>query len=274
MIRSIVIVALLLLLAFAMAEWMRRQSLFYPQKYPGGDWDVRSLEIEPEEVRFEASDGTQLHGWLFRSPREEAPLIVFFHGNGGNITHRTAPATALANGGFDVFLFDYRGYGYSEGRPTERGLYLDSLAAWDIMRSRHEGPMIAYGESLGGPYAAYVASKRDACAVIADSTFLSLGSVARAVYRPIPIHWLLRPGLETARHLNAAGAPVLVMHSSSDEVIPFRLGRELFDQLEVPKEFHEVDDAMHSALFWADPVSYLETIRSFVKTHCEDRISG
>ncbi|MBW3672234.1 MAG: alpha/beta hydrolase [Acidobacteria bacterium] len=274
MMRSIVIGVLFLFLAFGMAEWMRRQSLFYPQKYPAGDWDVRALEIEPEELTFEASDGTVLHGWLFRSPRAESPLIVFFHGNGGNLTHRTAPAIGLARTGFDVFLFDYRGYGRSEGRPTERGLYDDSLAAWDVMRSRHQGPMIAYGESLGGPYAAYVASIREPCAVIADSTFPSLGSVARAVYRPIPIHWLLRPGLETARHLEAAAVPVLVMHSSNDGVIPFRLGRELFDRLDVPKEFYEVEDGMHSALFWADPEGYLQSIRSFVGTHCENGTGG
>lgn len=268
MIRSLVAAAVLLLLIAGVAEWMRRQSLFYPEAYPIGDWDTEALAVEPEDVTFAASDGTSLHGWLFRPHDGNGHLIVYYHGNGGNLTYRAAPAVALATAGFTVFLFDYRGYGRSEGRPTEDGLYDDALAAWDLMRASHRGPMIAYGESLGGPYAAFVASRRDVCAVVADSTFPSIRSVARAVYRPIPMHWLVRPGLETASHLNAARVPVLVMHSKVDSVIPFRLGEDLFDELQGPKELFVSDDAMHSGLYWSSPETWVSTIDTFVQRHC------
>lgn len=268
-VRVIVGLLAILLMAFLAAEWMRRQSLFFPFRYPVGDWDRTDLAIEPESIFFEASDGTRLHGWYFSSGKSGAPLIVFFHGNGGNITHRIEPSVNLALNGLDVFIFDYRGYGRSEGRPTEMGLYDDALAAWDLMRARHDGPIIVYGESLGGPYAAYVAAERKTCAAIIDSSFPSIRSVARAVYWPIPLHWLLRPGLETANHLDRASVPVLVLHSISDNVIPFALGRALYDAIDGPKEFYESKNALHSAIPWSDGRRYYEAVRTFVDTHCE-----
>ena len=269
MTRVLVPIVILILLGFGMAEWMRRQSLFYPERHPAGEWDTRSFPLQPEDVTFSSADGTELHGWLFRSASDgDSPLVVFFHGNGGNLTYRAGPAIALAEAGLDVFVFDYRGYGRSRGHPTESSLYDDSLAAWDFMRERHRGPMLAYGESLGGPYAAFVASRREACAVIADSTFPSIRAVAREVYRPIPVHWLLRPGLQTSRFLQRASVPVLVMHSLDDEVIPFRLGQELHDTIEGPRRMYQARSAQHAAIFWSSPDEYVRTIRDFAEEHC------
>lgn len=266
--RPILGVLIVVLVALGTAELMRRASLFYPDRYPAGDWDQNGLSRELEPIWFESADGTKLHGWLVRADRADAPLLVYFHGNAGNVTNRSEPAVRLADHGMHVFVFDYRGYGRSEGTPSEGDLYDDSLAAWDLMRERHDGPMVAYGESLGGPYAAFVSAKRHPCAVVMDSTFPSMGAVAREVYRPVPVHWLLRPGLETAKHLNRAGEPVLVMHSVADEVIPFSLGRELYEAIDVEKRFYRSESAPHSAMSWLDGEPYFEAIREFVFDHC------
>lgn len=266
--RVLIGMGIVALAAFGTVELMRRQSLFYPDKYPIGDWDATGIQRKPEDIWFASADGTKLHGWLIRADEPSAPLIVFFHGNGGNLTHRLVPAVKLADHGMSVFLFDYRGYGRSEGSPSEQKLYDDALAAWDTMRESHDGAMIAYGESLGGPYAAYVSSKREPCVAIMDSTFPSAGAVARAIYDPLPVHWLVRPGLETARHLNDASVPVLVMHSTADDVIPFELGRELFDAIEGPKQMFESKTAPHAGISWYDADRYYEAIRTFVSASC------
>ncbi|MDX1582242.1 MAG: alpha/beta hydrolase [Thermoanaerobaculia bacterium] len=268
--KTLIGIALIALVAFGTAEMMRRSSLFYPDRYPSGDWKQPGLSRSLEDVWFEASDGTRLHGWLAAADSPGAPLLVFFHGNAGNITNRAVPSVTFAERGLSIFVFDYRGYGRSEGRPSEKALYDDSLAAWDVMRDRHAGPMGVYGESLGGPYAAYVADRRDPCVAIMDSTFPSLGSVVREIYRPLPVHWLLRPGLETAKHLESADVPVLVMHSTVDDVIPFTLGRELYEAIEGTKTFYQSDSAAHSAMSWYDGDVYFDTVLDFVLTHCGD----
>jgi uncharacterized protein len=268
MLRTLLVTAGMLVLLFLMVEWMRKQSLFYPQRYPAGEWNTEHLAVQPEDVWFETSDGLRLHGWYFSSGLPDAPLIVHFHGNGGNITHRATPAVSLASRGLDVFLFDYRGYGRSEGSPTEQGLYRDAVAAVEVMQKRARGPIVVYGESLGGPYAAYAAEKLGACAAVMDSTFPSIRAVTRTVYYPIPMHWLLRPGLRTADHLNDAGKPVLVMHSRTDEVLSFDLGRQLYEALEVPKIFYESASGYHAGISWSDGDRYLDAVAAFVEEYC------
>lgn len=266
--RWLITVAALSLLLFALVELMRRTSLFHPVRYPAGDWNATDLAPEPEDLWFVTEDGVRLHGWLFAVADPDAPLLVYYHGNGGNLTHRVFTASGFAERGVSVFLFDYRGYGRSEGSPSERGLYRDAEAAWDLMRRRHSGPLIPYGESLGGAYAAWVAREGNPCAIVLDSTFPSMRAVARSIYHPVPLHWLLRPGLETARSVNASGTPALVMHSVRDEVLPIELGRQLHDAIAHEKEWYESPRAAHAALSWSDGNVYYDAVTSFIARRC------
>lgn len=253
---SVVLVAVALLYVYAQS--VRRTSMFYPSR--DGDWTAHADEW------FTAGDGVRLHGWLFRAADPGAPLIVWCHGNADTIRTRAPMAAELARRGVSVFLFDWRGYGRSEGTPTEEALYADALAAHDHAAKSFGAPSIVmYGESLGGPYAAYVASRRKVRGVIIENSFPSLLHLGNALYAPLPIGWFAPRAMTTTKWLNAAGVPVLVMHGRRDAVIPFRLGQRLFDDLRVPKEMLVSDGAGHCEIPTADAERYYDAVVRFAR---------
>lgn len=257
------IFALIVLVAFfAFAQFVRRTGMFFPDRFPNGLWDVNAWAVVPTEHFFRAGDGVKLHGWWFRSADANAPVLVWCHGNAGNLTHRAEMAAELARRGVSVFLFDYRGFGRSEGRASESGSFRDSLAAYDFVKQQTTQPIALYGESIGGPYAAYVARHRKPVrAVVIENSFPSLMDLGNALYK---LGWTAPFAMRTTAWLNEAGAPVLVMHGTGDEVIPYALGKKLYDGLRVPKELLTVN-AGHSMIPAADPVRYYDTVTRFVK---------
>lgn len=255
----LLLIALIILWIFA--QYVRRTSMFYPEKYPLGDWDTASLGIKPQDVFFKAADGVRLHGWLFRAEDGKAPLLIWFHGNGGNVTDRAPVAVGLAQRGITVFVFDWRGYGKSEGSPSEGSLFRDALAAYDAMG---RSDVVLYGESLGGPYAAYVAKSRKARCVVIENSFPSLAAFGNQMYKPLPLGWTAPWALATTRWLNEAGLPVLVMHSRTDQVIPFALGKRLYDDLRVPKEMLACDSAAHGGIPATEGTRYYDAVTRFV----------
>jgi fermentation-respiration switch protein FrsA (DUF1100 family) len=260
--RAAVVGALTLLVILAIlyvfAQSVRRSSMFFPSRE--GDWSTH-----PDEW-LTTSDGVRLHGWLFRADDPKAPMIVWCHGNAGNITERAPFAAELARRGVSVFLFDWRGYGRSEGTPSEEALYRDALAAYDHASGPLHAPaVILYGESLGGPYAAYAARRRKASGVIIENSFPSLLTLGNALYAPLPLGWFAPNAMTTTRWLNEAGVPVLVMHGKRDAVIPFRLGRKLYDDLRVPKEMLVSETAAHCEIPVAEPARYYDAVVRFAR---------
>ncbi len=254
------------ILLYAYASYLRRNAMFFPERFPLGDWDRSAYAIEPRDVHFTTSDNVRLHGWMIRSPVPDAPLLVWFHGNGGNITERAPIAEELARRGTSVLLFDWRGYGRSEGSPTESALFCDATAAYQFATMQANPRDIAlYGESLGGPYAAYVAKEHRARCVIIENSFPSLRALGNALYFPFPVGWLVPRALVTARWLNSAGLPVLVMHGRRDAVIPFRLGQQLYDELRVPKEMLVSERGGHSEIAFTEGERYYETVTRFTR---------
>ena len=240
---------------FAFGHYARRSSMFFPSR------DVPAAPPGVEEQWFTTSDGVKLHGWLFRSG---SPAIVWLHGNGGSIAERAPMAAELSRRGISVFIAEYRGYGKSEGKPTESGLYEDALAAYDhVAKSFPE--IVIYGESLGGPYAAYVAKHRKVRCVIIENSFPSLLALGNALYKPFPLGWTAPRAMATTRWLNEAGVPVLVMHGKRDEVIPFALGQQLYDGLTVPKEMLVSETAHHSEIPETEGDRYYEAVTRFVR---------
>lgn len=251
---SIVTLIVVLIALTLLVNAMKRSTLFFPSQFPEGRWETAHLPVPPVDVRIPVKLEIDLHGWLFRAPDPQAPLIIWSHGNGGNITNRAPVASELARLGASVLLYDYRGYGKSGGQPGELILYDDALAVYDFaVRNRFGNPssMISYGESLGGPYAAYMASKRPMRAVIIENSFHSAASLANAIYR-LPVGVFLGSSLSTARFLNRANVPVLIMHGRNDEVIPIRAALDLHEALKVPKELWLVEQARHGELSTVD----------------------
>jgi fermentation-respiration switch protein FrsA (DUF1100 family) len=265
MTRIAIFILILLAAVVAFSQFLRRNGMFFPDRFPTGRWDRGAFMIVPTEHTFVTPDGVRLHAWRFDAKSANAPVMIWFHGNAGNLTDRADMAVEHARRGISVFVFDYRGYGKSEGRPSESKLLIDSLAAFDYVRSHGAKTIVLYGESVGGPYAAFVAKERKGLvrAVVVENSFPSLKDMGNALYRPLPLGWTAPFALRTTDWLNEAGVPVLVMHGTRDDVIPYALGKKLYDGLRVPKEML-TSHAGHCEIPLFEAARYYDTVSRFV----------
>jgi fermentation-respiration switch protein FrsA (DUF1100 family) len=220
--------------------------LYFPAKYPDGDWNPAGLVFE--DAWFEAADGPKLHGWYVphESPRA---VILFAHGNAGNISHRADLLAELHRLGTAVLAFDYRGYGRSEGSPNERGVIEDARAARKWLARRAgigEEEIVLMGESLGGAVAVALAAESPARGLVLENTFCSAHDVAAYHYRWLPVRQLMRTKLDSAGVIGNYHGPVLQFHGSADTIVPLELGRKLFDTANEPKQFVLIQGADHN----------------------------
>ena len=236
--------------------------------HPDTDLDMRpeQLGLAYESVSFKTSDGTTLHGWVF-SLAEKSPVILFCHGNAGNISHRLHNIEGLLKSGFQVFIFDYRGFGKSQGRPSREGVYQDGLAAYDfLVKERHISPhrIILFGRSLGGAVATEIAVKRKANRLILESTFTS----TKAMARTMPLFALLSAFLpahyNNLKKIKTITIPILIIHGNRDEIIPFTMGEQLFEAGSDPKAFYTIEGAGHNDTWLIGGSRYFETLRQFI----------
>jgi hypothetical protein len=205
-------------------------------------------------------DGIRLHAWYAPAPGP-APVLVWSHGNGGNIGWRAQALSALAAEGLAVLAYDYRGYGRSGGRPTEDGVSLDAEAAWESLRADGVAPtrIVAFGESLGGAIAIRLATARPCAAVAVVSTFTTIRAVARHHFGPLAAFAGQR--FDTLTRLRTLAVPLLVAHGDRDEVVPYALGEALFAAATVPKRFVRVAGAGHNDVF--DAPTLIRAIAAF-----------
>jgi len=208
----------------------------------------RALDATPadaglafREARFPAADGVLLHGWYVAADRPRG-TVLFCHGNAGNISHRLETLRLARDLGLNILLFDYRGYGRSQGRTTEQGTYADARGAWDWLRAETgERPdrMVVWGRSLGGAVAAHLVAElaEPPAALILESTFTSLPDMGAVAYPFLPVRLLARMRYPVAEDLARVRCPVLVAHSPQDEIVPFRFGERLFAAAPEPRRF-------------------------------------
>ena len=234
---------------------------FYPSRYPEGLWDMQT-RFRAEDVELRSPDGLLVHAWLVPAKAEPAAATtLYLHGNAGNLSHRLDHLGALTQAGSEVLILDYRGYGKSEGSPSEQGLYEDAEAgyAWLLERGRKAERIVIHGESLGTAPAADLASKRDCGALVLEAPFPSRAAVAGRV---VPLLGpLLARGFETAKKVVDARCPVLVIHGTADGVIPYDLGRQVFEAAREPKELWTLDGAGHNDIVASAGQAYVERMR-------------
>ncbi|KPL21488.1 MAG: hypothetical protein AMJ75_09885 [Phycisphaerae bacterium SM1_79] len=200
------------------------------------------LELDFEEVVFRSADGLQLTGWYVPARGSEL-TVLFCHGNGGNMMHRLDSINILHDLGLNCFIFDYRGYGGSQGRPSEEGTYLDAAAAYEwLIEEKKTAPdhVILFGRSLGGSIAAQLASKVKAGALIIESTFTSYADIGKRFYPYMPVRWFARFSYRTIDFIRNVYCPVMLIYSRNDEVVPFEFGLALCAAANEPKEFVEI----------------------------------
>ena len=223
--------------------YLSQASMLYLPNLPGRDLDATpgAIGLDYEDVILETSDGVKVHGWSV--PGESQRVLLYFHGNAGNISHRLYSIKEWQELGLSVFIIDYRGYGQSGGKPTEEGLYRDGQAAWQYLtgeRGIAPDDIILFGRSLGGSVAAWLAARENPAALIVESSFTSVPDVGQAAYPWLPVRWLSRFRHATREHVSEANVPVLVVHSRDDEIIPFHHGEAIFEAANEPKTFLEI----------------------------------
>lgn len=245
--------------------WIENHLVFYPvSRMAAGPKD---LHLSCKEVSFLAQDGTRLRGWLFPLPGA-APVVVYFHGNAENISHCLEFAQNLLAQGIEVFLVDYRGYGKSEGAPSEHGIYLDGDAAYRYLAEEEKYPperIVLFGRSLGGSVAIEVSRKREIRVLIVESAFTSTRDMAKTMfpfclfYPILPVHY------DSIGKIAAIRAPKLFIHSENDEIVPFAMGRALFETATPPKYFFPLKGVGHNDTYLIEGQKYFRTIADFIR---------
>ncbi|MBM3944534.1 MAG: alpha/beta hydrolase [SAR202 cluster bacterium] len=221
-----------------------------------------------EDVTLEAADGTRLHGWFI--PGGPGTTWVWFHGNGGNVAGRLDELAAFHRMlDASIFIFDYRGYGRSEGTPSEAGLYLDAEAALAYLRSRNgvdASRIVLYGRSLGSAVAVEMAAKHDVAGVALEAPFTSIKAMARKSYPFIPAWLLVKSRFDTLSKMPDVKAPLLVLHSDMDELIPIDMGRQVYDAAGGPKRFVVLEGAAHNDPHPEGDAVFFSAMREFLNS--------
>jgi uncharacterized protein len=233
------------LLVLALLMFAEESLIFFPDHQPLAGWEMPGVE----RARFQAADGTQLHGWFF--PHEQPRAVVLFAcGNAGNISYRGERLADFCRRHRAALLaFDYRGYGLSEGKPNETGVLLDARAARTWLAERAGVPetdIVLLGESLGGGVMVDLASRDGARGLILERTFTSLTDVAAIHFPFIPVRLLMRNRLDSLSKIANYHGPLLIGHGDIDEIVPYELGRRLFDAANEPKRFIDLPRVGHN----------------------------
>jgi fermentation-respiration switch protein FrsA (DUF1100 family) len=247
--------------------YFQQSSLIY---YP--DVAGRGLAATPqqiglvfEDVELITEDEVRLHGWFIPSDNARG-TVLFFHGNAGNISHRLDSITTFNRMRLNVFIFDYRGYGRSQGQVTEIGTYRDAEAAWSYLvetRGIEASKIIVFGRSLGASIAAWLASQHTPAALILESSFSSVPSMAQQMYPFLPVKWLSRFSYDTRQYVSTIACPLLVVHSKSDEIIPYSEGRLVFDAAPANKQFLDIRGG-HNDGFIVTGRAYTDGLSAFI----------
>jgi len=237
--------------------------IYFPDRYIAATPEAIGLQYET--VHFQAADGVNLSGW-FVPAEQPRGVVLFCHGNAGNMSHRLESIRLFNGLGLSTFIFDYRGYGQSEGRTTEQGTYSDAEAAWRYlveMRQLDPAEIVVFGRSLGAAIAAWLAQQHAPAALIIESGFTSVPDLAAKLYPYFPVRLLVRFDYGTIEYVRNIDSPLLIVHSRNDEIIPFINGKRLFNAANEPKRFLEISGS-HNDGFIVSGKRYENGIDAFI----------
>jgi fermentation-respiration switch protein FrsA (DUF1100 family) len=266
----VILIAISLLLLNVWMHFRQPQMIFHPVNelyQTPADWG-----LDYEEVTFSTADGVQLHGWYIPQQQSQQ-VLLFFHGNAGNISHRRDSIELFHRMGLSVFIFDYRGYGKSRGTPDEPGLYQDAAAAWRYLteeRGIAGEQILIFGRSLGGAVAARLASEVQARGLILESTLSSAREFATATFPILSRLVTTRYDFNTAQNLSEVNYPVLVLHSPDDEIMPFHLGEKVYMAAQQPKQFVRMQGDHNNGFLQSQP-EYAQAFESWLQAIAKTR---
>jgi len=265
MLIQFVAVLLITYLAFAAVLYVKQPRFLYrPERDVSSTPDELGLDFE--NVVFKSADGLDLSGWYIPAKKTKFTLL-FCHGNGGNMAHRLDSINIFHDLGLNCFIFDYRGYGDSMGKPGEEGTYTDAMAAYKWLTEEKKIPtedIIIFGRSLGGSIAAQLAGRVEAGALIVESAFTSFVDMGKEYYPYMPVRWFARFGYRTIDYIKEVHCPVMLIYSGNDEIVPFKFGLQLYEAANEPKEFIEIFGG-HNDCFLTSGEIYTEVWQKWLK---------
>jgi uncharacterized protein len=244
-------------------EYSEKGIVFFPDSELTGT--PADFGLAYEDVFFETADGVRLHGWWV--PQAAAPVLVWFHGNAGNISHRLENIKLLHDlAGVQVFIFDYREYGRSQGRISREGTFLDAAAAYRYVaetRGIPGGDIILFGRSLGTALATDLAIQQPCRALILESAFTNSSDMAK-ILAPFLFDWRAKVPYDNLGKIDKVKVPVLIVHGSEDEIIPVAMGRRLFAAANSPKDLYIIPGAHHNDTYVVGGAAYFERLKNFI----------
>jgi len=267
MLITVVIGLVLSYLALVAFVYVRQPKMLY---FPTGQIEQTPADIglSFDTVTFKTADGLTIAAWYIPAPDARA-VLLFCHGNAGNISHRLDSIRIFHDLGLSVLIFDYRGYGESEGEPTEKGTYLDAEAAWNfLVKEKGTDParIVIFGRSLGSAVAAELALRRKAGALVIESGFTSIPDLGRKYYPYMPVSLITRFHYATIDKVSSLALPKLFIHSPEDEIIPFDQGMRLFEKASEPKEFLKLRGD-HNEGFFLSGELYINGLQQFISRY-------
>ena len=240
--------------------------IYFPSAWTEGRWSqISGLPLE--EVWIPTGKGVRVFGWYVQTESAQ-PVLLWCHGNAGNIANRLENLAELYRRGLSVFIFDYRGYGKSSGSPTESGLYQDALAAYDFLtKQRHIQPerLVIFGRSMGSAVAAEVTSRRPAAGLILEGSFPSIQSMADVHYLGLPARWFVEAEFNLGQKVTRISIPKLFIHGERDTIVPIQLGKQVYEAAPNPKEWFTVVRAGHNDVPFVGGQSYFRRLVEFIR---------
>jgi len=252
--------------------YFMQERMVFLASLPGRELEAtpRDAGFDYVDVNFETADGLSLHGWYVYAHNPRG-TVLFLHGNAGNISHRLDSIAIFHELGLDTFIIDYRGYGQSEGKPSEEGTYRDAEAAWQYLvtqRGKDPERIIMFGRSIGGAVAAWLATKHKPAALIVESSFTSAVDMAAQLYPFMPVRLISRLRYPVIDFVTRIMSPILIVHSRDDEIIPFAMGKALYEAAPEPKAFLELAGD-HNNGFLLSRDRYRPKLAEFIWEHLE-----
>ncbi|WP_445666546.1 alpha/beta hydrolase [Fodinibius sp. AD559] len=251
------------LLLVVLMYLLQSQMVYYPQE--SISYTPNDVGLSYEDVTFATEDGLDLHGWYV--PGDDSNVtVLYFHGNAGNISGRLQTIQLLHNLGLNVFIFDYRGYGRSQGSTSEQGTYKDARAAWNYLvseRGIENDQIVIMGRSLGGAVASWLAVRKQPAATILESTFTSAADLGSDLYPWLPVRSIISYDYNTLQNITQIRSPLFMAHSRDDEIIPYHHGKTLYEAANDPKTFVELQGS-HGSGFWETGEKYRRALQEFL----------
>jgi len=252
-------------LLIAVVYFMQSRMLYLPG-VPGRTLSMTPIDVGMayQDVFIETADEVTVHGWFVAG--RSSQVLLFFHGNAGNISHRLDSIRQFFDLGLSVLIIDYRGYGQSGGKTTESGIYRDADAAWRYLtddRGISTSDIIVFGRSLGASVASHLAAQHQPLALIVESSFTSVPDIAAELYPWLPARWLSRFRHATRDYIRDVRCPVLVVHSRDDEIIPYHHGEQIYAAANEPRTLLTLRGS-HNDAFLSDGRTYTDGVRAFL----------